>query len=124
MNYRFVIGAVFSLLTLAAARTVVADVSVQVTFDTVDFVEIKNQDICSGCTGSNALVVIRGVPSGSSTTITSSFNFGTNKDMATRCERLAVIAMSKPGKYLFGIGANSSNPDGGHGDCRLTLVAP
>ena len=78
--------------TLAATRSAVADVAIQVVFDTVDSVEIQNQDPCDGCTP-QAVVIVRGITTGASVPSTSSFNFGTNTDMATRCERLGVLAM-------------------------------
>jgi hypothetical protein len=117
----------FSLLVLVAPRIATANTSVplQITYDAVDFVDIKNEDICDGCSRSEAIVLVRGVPTGQSTPATATFNFGINKDMATRCERLATIAMSRPGKYQFAIGADNHNsPDGGHGHCQLTLVSP
>jgi hypothetical protein len=116
-----------ALLMVVVPQIVAANVSVplQVTFDSVDFVEIRNEDTCDGCSRSFAFVVVRGVVSGHGTPSTNVFNFGTNKDMATRCERLATIAMTKPGKYQFSIGADSSSSaDGGHGHCQLSLVAP
>jgi hypothetical protein len=123
MKCRVALGTAFALLTLAAARTVVADPGIQATFDSVDFVEIRNHDVCSGCT-IHTVVTVRGITTGHSTPSTLNFDFGTNKDMATRCERLATIAMSKPGKYQFDIGADTFGGEGGHGVCRLTLVAP
>jgi hypothetical protein len=116
-----------ALLIAVAPKIVAADANVplQVTFDTVDFVEIKNQETCSGCIRSESFVVVRGVITGQSTASTRTFNFGINKDMATRCERLATIAMAKAGKYQFSIGADNLNtPDGGHGHCQLSLVSP
>jgi hypothetical protein len=120
MTHRFACCLVIASLALAPRRSA-ADPGIQVIYDTVDAVEIKNHDFGGNI---HALVVVRGIRAGGSVPVTSSFDFGTNKDMATRCERLAVIAMSKPGKYQFGIGSDaiSSNPDGGHGDCELILV--
>src|ERR1041384_3187093 len=107
------------MLMFVVIRRSAADPVIQVVFDTVDSVEVKNQTACSGCT-SHTLVIVTGIPAGSSTPGTRSFDFVTNLDMATRCEHLAVIAMSRPGKYQFGIG--SAGESGGQGDCELILV--
>jgi len=123
MTHRLAYCLVIASLALAPRRSA-ADSGITDVFDTVDSVRIKNHDTCSGCT--HALVVVQGIRVGGSGPVTLTFDFGTNKDMATRCEHLAVIAMSKPGKYQFGIGsdASGSNQDGGHGDCELILVTP
>ena len=122
MTHRLASCLVITALALAPRRSA-ADPGITAVYDTVDSVQIKNHDLCSGCI-THALVVVRGVRVGGSGPVTSSFDFGTNKDMATRCERLAVIAMSRPGKYQFGIGSDAFSPDGGHGDCELILVTP
>jgi len=72
------------------------------------------------------VVFVTGIRHGDAVPSTQSFDFGVSTDMATRCERLAVISMSKPGKYQFGIGADAFASGGsvGHGDCKLILVAP
>lgn len=121
MTHRLACCLVIASLALAP-RSSAADPGIQVVYDTVDAVEIKNHDV--GSSTPHALVVVRGIRSGGSVPVTTSFDFGTNKDMATRCERLAVIAMSKPGKYQYGIGSDAfnGNTDGGHGDCQLILV--
>jgi hypothetical protein len=132
MTYRLAICLVIASLALAAPRPVSADANIQAVYDTVDSVEIKNHDT-SGTTNcgvsgfcTHALVVVTGIRAGESTPSTQTFNFGINADMATRCERLAMIAMSKPGKYQFGIGSDALNgaAANGHGDCKLILVTP
>jgi hypothetical protein len=119
MFHRLAICILIAWSSLAAPRSAVADVAIQVVFDTVDFVEIKNQDVCSSCTP-QSVVLVRGIPAGGSAPTTVTFNFGTNADMATRCERLGLLAMSKPGKFQFGIGADTFSP--GHGHCKLLAV--
>jgi hypothetical protein len=117
---------VITSLAFGAPRPVAADTSIQVVFDTVDSVEIQNRDVCNGC-ALQAFVIVRGIFAGGSVPSTRTFNFGNNTDMATRCEHLAVIAMSKPGKFQFGIGSDSTSTGGGnsgHGDCKLILVTP
>jgi len=124
MMHRLAIYLGIVSLSLVVPRVVVADATIQVTYDTVDFVEIRNSDLNSI---SHAIVRVRGIPSGTSNPNTFSFDFGNNVDIAKRCEQLAIIAMSKPGKYQFSIGSDSLQGNGGivgHGDCRLTLVTP
>jgi hypothetical protein len=125
--YRLAICFVTASLVLAAPRPGAADASILTVFDTVDSVEIQYVPICSTCSANHSVVMVRGIRSGSSTPTTSSFDFGQAADIATRCGNLAVIAMSKPGKYQFGIGADTSSQTGGlggHGDCKLILVTP
>jgi hypothetical protein len=123
MLHRLAICVILICSSLATPRSAVAgEVAIQAVFDTVDFVEIKNQDGCSSCV-SQSIVIVRGIAAGASAPITVSFNFGTNADMATRCERLGVLAMSKPGKFQFSIGADTFNPQG-HGHCKLLAVTP
>ncbi len=124
MTNRLAICFVIASAVTSVSRRGAADAVIQIVFDTVDSVEIKNQDACNGCSTVQSVVVVTGIPSGSSTRFTRSFNFGLNNDIATRCEHLAVIAMSKPGKYQFGIGADTFNAGAGHGDCKLILVTP
>lgn len=65
MMHRPAICLVFASSLLGAPRIVAADATIQVVFATVDSVEIKDHDVCSGC-GVHALVVIRGIPVGGS----------------------------------------------------------
>jgi hypothetical protein len=122
MMHRLAICFVFATSLFAAPRVFAAEASIQVVFATVDSVEIKNQDPCTNCSPVHAIVLVRGVDIAGHNPFTQSFDFGSNVDMATRCEHLAVIAMSKPGKYQFGIG--SDNFGQGHGHCQLILVTP
>lgn len=121
---RFAVCFVIASLVLAAPRRGAAAFPTLTMFDTVDSVEIQFLPVCDGCGVNHSFVVVRGIVSGVSTPSTRSFDFGLASDIATRCEHLAVIAMSKPGKYQFGIGADADNPGGGHGDCKLILVTP
>ena len=122
MNRRLATRIGVAVLVLASAQIVAANVPIQVTYTSVDSVEIKNEELCTGCR-TTAVVMVRGIPAGSGTPVTFSFNFGLNNEMATRCESLATIAMAKPGKYQFGIGAMDDS-GGGSGHCHLTLVSP
>jgi hypothetical protein len=122
MMHRFAICLVFASSLFAAPHAFAGEASIQVVFATVDSVEIRNHDDCTGCTPVHALVVVRGVDVAGNGPFNHSFDFSANTDMATRCEHLAVIAMSKPGKYQFGIGSDAFGQ--GHGDCKLILVTP
>jgi hypothetical protein len=121
MTYRLVFCLMITSVSLAAPRSVAADPTTLSVYDTVDAVELKDHSPCSGC-GSRALVIVTGIRAGSSGPSSQSFDFNTNVASATRCEHLAVIAMSKPGKYQFSIGTDVSV--GGLGDCKLNLVTP
>jgi hypothetical protein len=103
MTHRIAACLALASLTFVAPRPAAA--AVTHTFDTVDAVEIVN--------GSDTLVVT-GILVGQTTPTTLSFYF-----VGVRCERLAVIAMSKPGKFRFGIGSS-----GGSGSCKLILQTP
>ena len=127
MMHRLAICLAFLSITTVTPRPAGASAVISVVFDTVDFVEIRTDD------ARNLFLLVRGIPSGQSTPSTGTFNFGNYNttfgvdpaDAATRCERLALIAMSKPGKYQFGIGLQ--NLSGGNRpsvDCRLTRVTP
>ena len=123
MTHRLAFYLLITSLAVAAPRSVAADPVIQTVFDTVDSVEIKDHELCSGCGTDHSLVIVKGIAAGGSVPGTHSFDFYTNVASATRCEHLAVIAMSKPGKYQFGIGSETSSA-GGRGDCKLILVTP
>jgi hypothetical protein len=97
MTHRLAICIILASLAFAAPRLVAAsDAFLQVTFNTVDSVEIKDSgDGCAG--GCVTIVTVRGIPVGAQNASTGTFNFGPNFDVARRCEKLALIAMSKPG---------------------------
>ncbi|HEX3763702.1 MAG TPA: hypothetical protein VHW23_33625 [Kofleriaceae bacterium] len=125
MTNRFTIFFTAATLISAVARTVAAD-PLTVTYDTVDAAEVVHRDGCAGGCFIHTVVVVRGIPRGQSTPVSQPFDFGDKSDMALHCQRLAVLAMSKPGKFQFVIGSDT-NPNGssvGHGLCQLTLVSP
>jgi hypothetical protein len=109
---------VLPVVMFAAPRRSAADASIQAVFSTVDAVEIRHAG-CDSCTPHEE-VAITGIVSGSSVPSTTVFNFGQASDIAARCERIAMLVMSKPGKYHLGIGAELGS--GGRGDCKLMLV--
>jgi hypothetical protein len=115
------------VLALVAAPRVVsaAFVSVQHVYDTVDLVELRSDKAnCTACEPHTAIFV-QGIRSGQPDPSSATYDFGGNADSATHCERLALMAMSKPGKYQFAIGsAGGSGSQGGQGTCRLVRVSP
>lgn len=116
-----------ALLIFVAPRPALADASASTVFDTVDGVELDQVGMCDfGCV-THTIVRVTGIRSGHSTPNTVSFDFVDKADIAAHCQRLAMLAMSKPGKYQFGIGADgtfTSETTVGHGACSLTLVNP
>lgn len=116
MSKRAVLCVAFTLLALARSRPTVASTFTQV-FDSVDSVEL-NMD--SGVVH----IVIQGIPAGGSVAITRLFVFGaagaaSDVSAATACQRTALLAMSKPGKYQFAIGQSEGVSAGA---CKLILV--
>jgi hypothetical protein len=76
------------------------------TFATVDSIKAYEKNL-----------YVTGILDGNSTpsTITATL---TDSTAAERCDRLALIAMSKPGKYAFAM----TNEWGGYWSCSLTAV--
>ena len=102
-------------LTFMAPRPAAA--AITHTFDTVDAVEM-------GFVSSNYVLTVTGIRSGQSapTTVTFTYNLYNNEDehQSGRCERFALIMMSKPGKFRLAMGAYTSTG----GLCRLIRVTP
>jgi hypothetical protein len=112
-----------------AAVTLVVRSALATTFDTVDSVQLRT----TGSNGSSHMyLVIQGIPAGGSTSTSQEFDFGniTNStanqttELATHCERLALLAMSKPGKFRFAITSNATTNTFPQADCRLTAATP
>jgi hypothetical protein len=113
MRYRVNVLLAVASLTFAAARTEAAEIPT--VFDTVDAVEV-------GGTGGGPRVIVTGVQTGESTPTTIEFTFFNNTDTASHCHRLAVLAMSKPGRFQFAIFTRSGGSlDGG---CKLIRRTP
>lgn len=117
MKNRAVLCVAFTLLAFAMPRATVASTFTQV-FDSVDSVELN---VDSGVVH----IVIQGIPAGGSTPIIRSFVFGaagaaSDVSSATACQRTALLAMSKPGKYQLAIGQSEGVTAGA---CKLILVA-
>lgn len=115
-------------LIFAAPRPALASAVASAVFDTVDGVELQQASSCIPSFGcwTHTFVVVTGIRHGQSTVVTQSWDFGDQADVAAHCQRLAIVAQAKPGKYLFGIGAdtNFNTVNHGNGACRLTLVNP
>jgi len=91
-------------------------------YDAVDAVELINNDSTFSTSPSLTLTAI---PAGGTTPITRTYGFNGGValalDTAMQCQRLAVVAMSKPGKFQFAIGTIGSNFVRG---CKLIVRAP
>jgi type IV secretory pathway VirB2 component (pilin) len=85
-------------------------------YDTVDAVQSGPFD---------KSITITGVIVGQSTATTSTyqlrFSSTPSEDVAARCDRFALLAMAKPGKYQFATIAVSARPEF---DCKLTTRTP
>ena len=120
--YRLLLCLVLVTSTLATPRSAAA--AVTDFYDTVDAVEYSKRDP-NGL--SNATLHVRGVLSGGSAPVTRAYVFintastTEGPELAMHCHRLAVLAMSKPGKFQFAIGPGPSTSATG---CKLTLVTP
>jgi hypothetical protein len=121
--YRVALCLALVASTLATPRT--AGAVATDSYDTVDAVEFNRRD--PNFAG-NPSIQVRGIPAGGTTPTTRTYfftSFSSNPtdgvESATHCHRLAVLAMSKPGKYQFAIGPGGSSTATG---CRLTLVTP
>ncbi|HEX8107302.1 MAG TPA: hypothetical protein VF516_06205 [Kofleriaceae bacterium] len=114
-----VIRAATVLLLFASAAPVAADTIVASTsavYDTVDAVELHSYRL-----------TITGIVHGTSNATTLTYqildlntNFST--EAASRCDRLALLMMAKPGKYQLAMQRPFSSFQGF--SCKLTVVAP
>jgi hypothetical protein len=107
--------------TLAAPRPAVAAVADN--YDTIDFAEVNPRD---SSFGSSPTLTLQGILAGTSAPVTKTYFFNNSGntegvDTALQCQRLALLVMSKPGKFQFGIGRPGS---GSAGSCRITRVTP
>jgi hypothetical protein len=64
---------------------------------------------------------VTGILAGQTTPTTQTFVFGSAVDHARQCERFALIALSRPGKYQLAIG---SNVFPNKAACKLILRTP
>jgi hypothetical protein len=90
----YLLIAAIAMISPESARADPGDV---ITYDTVDAFEVRTGDI-----------VVTGIIVGQSAPSTTSYNIvGFSQDDVTtsRCDRLALLAMSKPGKFRFAVEA-------------------
>lgn len=112
MMHRFAACLAISSLTFLAPRP--ADATpITHTLNTVDAVEL---------TGVTYRLVVTGIRVGQTTTTTLTFDFGA-VELAAQCQRFALIAMSKPGKYRLSVGGDTSSSSWA-GSCKLILQTP
>jgi hypothetical protein len=122
--HRLVLCLVFAASTLSTPRRATA--AVTDVYDTVDSVELTQSQFVAGSRVST--LVLRGILTGENAPVVRTYRFiqsGEGVDglaAAMHCQRLAVLAMSKPGKFQFAIHAPNINTSAG--GCRLSLVAP
>jgi hypothetical protein len=122
MSHRLAIGLVIASMIFMAPRPAAAAITPTV-FDTVDSVEAYYQ--------SEYTLTVKGILAGGTTPTTHTFNFynssggsSVESALAERCERFAVLAMSKPGKYQLSITWEASGSDKINRGCKLILRAP
>lgn len=114
--HRLVLCAALVTSLLAAPRRAAADATDS--YSTVDSVEVNKRN---ATIGSNPTITVRGIREGNSAPSTQTYvipnngNFAEGVETALSCQRLAVVVMSKPGKFLFAVGTTG---------CRISLVAP
>jgi hypothetical protein len=117
--HRLAICVVLASSLLIAPRPAAA--AVTDFYDTIDAVEVANGD-------SNPSTTLRvtGIRTGQTESTVTVYNFGSssspsNIDMAMHCQRLAVLVMSKPGKFQYAIGPGPNLI--AHG-CKLIARTP
>jgi hypothetical protein len=121
MTHRLAICLAIASLIFMAPRPAAA--AITPVFDTVDAVQI---DYPSGIAGRT--LTVTGIVAGGTAPVTYTFNFpnysdSQNADLVGRCERFALITMSKPGKYQLAFGPyNTTNSN--YTGCKLILRAP
>lgn len=114
MTHRLAICLVLGSLMVLTPRPTSATVINTTLFDTVDTVELNNDS------GTVVNLLITGILAGQSSPVTRTFIFSVSSGAsALQCERFAIIAMSKPGKYQFAVGTLGSV-----GACKLILRTP
>jgi len=107
MTHRLACCLAIASLLFLAPRPAAAD-TIDV-FDTVDSVDLNG----------TIRLFVTGILSGQTAPTTQEL-YVTNSTLVQQCERLALMAMSKPGKYQFHVVRNS----GAVSRCKLSLRAP
>lgn len=101
------------LAALVAAPRVAAAETVFAAYDTIDAYDVRP----------NGGIRITGILAGASAPTTTLYNVGsssTTTDNSMRCDRLALLAMTKPGKFQFFLIEDGFGPL----SCRLKLRTP
>jgi hypothetical protein len=114
MSQRWAIGLAIAVVVAASSPAVAA--GTPISFDTVDAVELID-----GGGSIGQVLKLTGIVTGTATPTTIQFSFSNKVEAATRCERMATIAMSKPGKFrvlIAGITSSSLEVS-----CKLVAVA-
>jgi hypothetical protein len=106
-----------ALAAPAAAQTVPAMPANTVTFVAVDALRVEDNKL-----------YVTGVVTGEAAASERGFTFytttgQTSYSLRESCERLALVAMAKPGQYTFEI-AGYSATNGSNAKCKLTRVSP
>jgi hypothetical protein len=103
MTRHLVAGLVIASLATLAPRPAAAD-GTPIIYDAVDALQLRN----------NNVIRVTGIISGQGAPTTTDYNLITNgiasPDYAARCDRLALLAMSKPGKFQFAVVPFGSGP--------------
>lgn len=114
---RIVLAVVAAALAAAAAAQTTST-PVTLTLVAVDAVKIR----------SNSDLSLSGVLDDGSTVTQKAINFGTNTTLRDKCERFALLAMTKPGQYKLVVGGYESPSSYGTyvswSDCSLVRAAP
>ena len=110
--------------SIAAPRLVAAFVSIQHFYDAVDVVEVRSETSCNSVTcNPHTALFLQGIRSGQTGASSATYDFGGDTEGAKHCERMAQMAMAKPGKYQFAIGSFSNNSNSfGQSTCRLVRL--
>jgi len=113
MTRHLVAGLVIASLATLAPRPAAAD-GIPIIYDAVDALQLRN----------NNIIRVTGIISGQGAPSTTDFGLVAGSvaspDYAARCDRLALLAMSKPGKFQFVITLIVS----GGFSCQLIVRAP
>jgi hypothetical protein len=107
--------------TFEAARPAAAAVGDTIAYDTVDAIEVFGPQI--RVTG---IISGQGSPTTAQYTVLGSRTASNDSEptdvAASRCDRLALLAMSKPGKFQFAVFVRSITPPGV--SCKLIVRTP
>jgi hypothetical protein len=125
MSHRLAVGLAIASMIFLAPRPAAAGTITTTVFDTVDSVEGYH----AGYAGYS--LTVKGIPASGTTPTTSTFHFDMGLDsrdaaLVERCERFAVLVMSKPGKYQLSITWEYNTSDGYkyNRGCKLILRTP